>query len=283
MFLLVSSCRYGNKMSFASQGEIGQIKPTSSQASTAVFGVVAAPCKSVCLWNLKSLFPSSLMRMFIPSSGSSSDDGFLPPDPGWPLCWPSQEGRSPALYRNPCWAFAEGGLSGTLFQLLSNFAVFFLSCVNVYLCFYRNGSTGNRWSWCCKPMSSLCLTRPWVTFEPGCADLLVHSFSCKKTKTRKKRQPSVLLFLLCFSQSCWLLHCFSLLRFHNEVVLRNAVELVKHNLIENQEMPIKVEAAIALQTLISNQEQGLSFYSSSRWWWSCWKAVGSPSSFGPIS
>lgn len=35
------------------------------------------------------------------------------------------------------------------------------------------------------------------------------------------------------------------------------MELVKHNLIENQEMPIKVEAAIALQTLISNQEQGL--------------------------
>lgn len=67
---------------------------------------------------------------------------------------------------------------------------------------------------------------------------------------------SVLLFLLC-SQSCWLLHCFSLLRFHNEVVLRNAMELIKHNLIENQEMPVKVEAAIALQTLISNQEQGL--------------------------
>lgn len=68
---------------------------------------------------------------------------------------------------------------------------------------------------------------------------------------------SALPSLLCFPQSCWLLHCFSLLRFHNEVVLRNAVELVKHNLIENQEMPIKVEAAIALQTLISNQEQGL--------------------------
>ncbi|CAF96737.1 unnamed protein product, partial [Tetraodon nigroviridis] len=57
------------------------------------------------------------------------------------------------------------------------------------------------------------------------------------------------------ARSCWLLHCFSLLRFHNEVVLQNAVELVKHNLIENQEMPVKVEAAITLQTLISNQEQ----------------------------
>lgn len=68
---------------------------------------------------------------------------------------------------------------------------------------------------------------------------------------------SILLLLLCLSQSCWVLHCFSLLQFHNELVLRNAVELLKHNLIENQEMPVKVEAAIALQTLISNQEQGL--------------------------
>lgn len=66
---------------------------------------------------------------------------------------------------------------------------------------------------------------------------------------------------LCFSavfwQSCWVLHCFSPLRFHDELVLRNAVELVKQDLIEDKEMPVKVEAAIALQTLVSNQEQGL--------------------------
>lgn len=104
-------------------------------------------------------------------------------------------------------------------------------------------------------MSSLCLTPPWVTCEPGCADPL--PYLSISLAVLKKKGTSVLLFLLCFSQSCWLLHCFSLLRFHNEVVLRNAVELVKHNLIENQEMPVKVEAAIALQTLISNQEQGL--------------------------
>ncbi|XP_011611451.1 importin-8 isoform X1 [Takifugu rubripes] len=61
------------------------------------------------------------------------------------------------------------------------------------------------------------------------------------------------------ARSCWVLHCFSLLQFHNELVLRNAVELLKHNLIENQEMPVKVEAAIALQTLISNQEQAKSY------------------------
>ncbi|KAL4624989.1 importin-8-like [Arapaima gigas] len=55
--------------------------------------------------------------------------------------------------------------------------------------------------------------------------------------------------------SCWVLHSFSLLRFHNELVLRNAVELVKQDLLVDKEMPVKVEAAIALQTLISNQEQ----------------------------
>uniref|UniRef100_A0A673CUK3 Importin N-terminal domain-containing protein n=1 Tax=Sphaeramia orbicularis TaxID=375764 RepID=A0A673CUK3_9TELE len=57
------------------------------------------------------------------------------------------------------------------------------------------------------------------------------------------------------ARSCWVLHCFSPLRFHDELVLRNAVELVKQDLIDDKEMPVKVEAAIALQTLISNQEQ----------------------------
>ncbi|KAI1882050.1 hypothetical protein AGOR_G00246700 [Albula goreensis] len=57
------------------------------------------------------------------------------------------------------------------------------------------------------------------------------------------------------ARSCWVLHSFSSLQFHNELVLRNAVELVRQNLISDKEMPVKVEAAIALQTLISNQEQ----------------------------
>ncbi|KAG9342642.1 hypothetical protein JZ751_016079 [Albula glossodonta] len=59
------------------------------------------------------------------------------------------------------------------------------------------------------------------------------------------------------AHSCWVLHSFSSLQFHNELVLRNAVELVRQNLISDKEMPVKVEAAIALQTLISNQEQGM--------------------------
>ncbi|XP_072309448.1 importin-8 isoform X2 [Eucyclogobius newberryi] len=57
------------------------------------------------------------------------------------------------------------------------------------------------------------------------------------------------------ARSCWVLHCFSPLRFHDEQVLRSAVELVKQDLVEDKEMPVKVEAAIALQTLVSNQQQ----------------------------
>ncbi|XP_033832240.1 importin-8 isoform X2 [Periophthalmus magnuspinnatus] len=57
------------------------------------------------------------------------------------------------------------------------------------------------------------------------------------------------------ARSCWVLHCFSPLRFHDEQVLRGAVELVKQDLVEDKEMPVKVEAAIALQTLVSNQQQ----------------------------
>lgn len=52
-----------------------------------------------------------------------------------------------------------------------------------------------------------------------------------------------------------MLHAFSSLKFHNELNLRNAVELAKKSLIEDEEMPVKVEAALALQSLISNQAQ----------------------------
>uniref|UniRef100_A0A3B3SL01 Importin 8 n=1 Tax=Paramormyrops kingsleyae TaxID=1676925 RepID=A0A3B3SL01_9TELE len=57
------------------------------------------------------------------------------------------------------------------------------------------------------------------------------------------------------ARSCWVLHSFSPLHFHNHLVLCNAVELVRQNLIADKEMPVKVEAAIALQMLVSNQEQ----------------------------
>lgn len=99
-------------------------------------------------------------------------------------------------------------------------------------------------------MCSLCSAPPWGTCEPGCASLSLRAPLLKQSGLAQSCcLPSSL-------QSCWLLHSFSLLHFHNELVLRNAVELLKHNLLENHEMPVKVEAAIALQALISNQEQG---------------------------
>lgn len=55
------------------------------------------------------------------------------------------------------------------------------------------------------------------------------------------------------ARSCWVLHSFSTLKFHNELNLVNAVELAKKSLLEDKELPVKVEAAIALQMLISNQ------------------------------
>ncbi|KAG8438463.1 hypothetical protein GDO86_004870 [Hymenochirus boettgeri] len=55
------------------------------------------------------------------------------------------------------------------------------------------------------------------------------------------------------ARSCWVLHSFSTLKFHNEINLKNGVELAKKSLIEDKELPVKVEAAIALQSLISNQ------------------------------
>ncbi|XP_028673781.2 importin-8 [Erpetoichthys calabaricus] len=61
------------------------------------------------------------------------------------------------------------------------------------------------------------------------------------------------------ARSCWVLHSFGSLRFHNELNVQNAVELVKQNLIVDKEMPVKVEAAIALQTLVSNQDQAKTY------------------------
>uniref|UniRef100_A0A670YDS0 Importin 8 n=1 Tax=Pseudonaja textilis TaxID=8673 RepID=A0A670YDS0_PSETE len=57
------------------------------------------------------------------------------------------------------------------------------------------------------------------------------------------------------ARSCWTLRSFSALKFHNELNLKNAIELIKKSLIEDKEMPVKMEAAIALQALISHQEQ----------------------------
>uniref|UniRef100_A0AAY4EAR1 Importin N-terminal domain-containing protein n=1 Tax=Denticeps clupeoides TaxID=299321 RepID=A0AAY4EAR1_9TELE len=57
------------------------------------------------------------------------------------------------------------------------------------------------------------------------------------------------------TQACWVLHYFCEVKFKSDQNLQNALELTRLCLINDNEMPVKVEAAIALQVLISNQEK----------------------------
>lgn len=63
-------------------------------------------------------------------------------------------------------------------------------------------------------------------------------------------------FLFFFFQACWVLHYFCEVKFKSDQNLQTALELTRRCLIDDREMPVKVEAAIALQVLISNQEKG---------------------------
>lgn len=60
----------------------------------------------------------------------------------------------------------------------------------------------------------------------------------------------------CLTQACWVLHYFCEVKFKSDQNLQTALELTRLCLINDNEMPVKVEAAIALQVLISNQEKG---------------------------
>uniref|UniRef100_A0A1A8FX38 Importin 7 n=1 Tax=Nothobranchius korthausae TaxID=1143690 RepID=A0A1A8FX38_9TELE len=57
------------------------------------------------------------------------------------------------------------------------------------------------------------------------------------------------------ARACWALHYFCEVKFKSDQNLQTAVELTRICLINDNEMPVKVEAAIALQVLISNQEK----------------------------
>lgn len=69
-------------------------------------------------------------------------------------------------------------------------------------------------------------------------------------------------FLPClfFLKACWVLHYFCEVKFKSDQNLQTALELTRRCLIDDREMPVKVEAAIALQVLISNQEKGRSLF-----------------------
>uniref|UniRef100_A0A671Q6M2 Importin N-terminal domain-containing protein n=1 Tax=Sinocyclocheilus anshuiensis TaxID=1608454 RepID=A0A671Q6M2_9TELE len=57
------------------------------------------------------------------------------------------------------------------------------------------------------------------------------------------------------ARACWVLHYFCEVKFKIDQNLQTALELTRLCLINDNEMPVKVEAAIALQVLISNQEK----------------------------
>uniref|UniRef100_A0A8D0VEI2 Importin 7 n=1 Tax=Sus scrofa TaxID=9823 RepID=A0A8D0VEI2_PIG len=63
------------------------------------------------------------------------------------------------------------------------------------------------------------------------------------------------------ARACWVLHYFCEVKFKSDQNLQTALELTRRCLIDDREMPVKVEAAIALQVLISNQEKGKGFVS----------------------
>lgn len=57
------------------------------------------------------------------------------------------------------------------------------------------------------------------------------------------------------ARACWVLHYFAGTKFTNEVHLLKALELVQKCVLHETDLPVKVEAAICLQALISQQEK----------------------------
>ncbi|XP_014366576.2 importin-7 [Papilio machaon] len=57
------------------------------------------------------------------------------------------------------------------------------------------------------------------------------------------------------ARACWVLHCFANVPFKNEPLLMEAVHLTVNALLTDTELPVKVEAAIALQMLLVLQDK----------------------------
>jgi len=61
---------------------------------------------------------------------------------------------------------------------------------------------------------------------------------------------------LCF-QACWVLNSFAEVKFKNIGNLRTALDVIRNILSNDREIPVRIEAATALQQLLSEQEKGL--------------------------
>lgn len=57
------------------------------------------------------------------------------------------------------------------------------------------------------------------------------------------------------ARACWVLHYFSEIKFKQEQILIEAIRLTTKALLTDQDLPVKVEAAICLQTLLNAQDK----------------------------
>lgn len=57
------------------------------------------------------------------------------------------------------------------------------------------------------------------------------------------------------ARACWVLHYFSDIKFKNPGNLKVALDMVRTRMCEDKDLPVKVEAAIALQMMLSGQDE----------------------------
>ncbi|KAK0080538.1 hypothetical protein PV325_013801 [Microctonus aethiopoides] len=57
------------------------------------------------------------------------------------------------------------------------------------------------------------------------------------------------------ARACWVLHYFSKIKFKQEQILVEAIRLTTNALLHDRDLPVKVEAAICLQSLLSAQDK----------------------------
>lgn len=55
------------------------------------------------------------------------------------------------------------------------------------------------------------------------------------------------------ARACWVLHYFSEIQFKQEPILAEALRLIINALLSDRDLPVKVEAAIALQSMLNYQ------------------------------
>ena len=56
------------------------------------------------------------------------------------------------------------------------------------------------------------------------------------------------------ARACWVLHYFSDIKFKNQANLKAALDMVRVRMCEDKDLPVKVEAAIALQMMLSGKK-----------------------------